>query len=427
MASYDQGKLPKGEMGWTALVTWAEGSDDRVERYFLELKSDIDLSSKHGQHKVAKFVLGAANRDPDRAAKRFEGHAIMMLGVGVGSAQGISGFEAKDLAREVQKFTGVPGPGWDFERISLANGKDVIAVVVEPPSGQIWPCLSDGEKLTNGDIYLRKDGETAKASGAEVQAMLARTASSRMLPDLDVEVVGEVFAIRLDRAFLESWIKGRAEQYRKQIPDAPGTSVLALQADRRSRLEFLQQVAKWEALASSNPDDGVTELAAMVCEGISLRLSNRTRTFLRDVRVDIDVASGTRALAWREKKENGEAVLFPNQPENWGSATFAAMLGNREWVQDSVGSVRGHGLLRIDTESPARLSMSMDALRPEENYRTADDEVVLVQFLETGAEESVSGRWRLTAGDIDDVLEGDFAIPIRYIDWREAIAAVSNN
>ncbi|MEU4361983.1 hypothetical protein [Promicromonospora sp. NPDC023987] len=37
-------------------------------RTYLEAKSDLDLSSKLGVAKVAKFLLGAANRQPAEAA-----------------------------------------------------------------------------------------------------------------------------------------------------------------------------------------------------------------------------------------------------------------------------------------------------------------------------------------------------------------------
>jgi hypothetical protein len=72
-----------GEMGWAALVAYAAASDDRIERYFLEVKSDVDLNTKAGRAKVAKFILGAANRDPGQVARRFGGHAVMLLGVGI--------------------------------------------------------------------------------------------------------------------------------------------------------------------------------------------------------------------------------------------------------------------------------------------------------------------------------------------------------
>ncbi|WP_430336270.1 hypothetical protein [Rhodococcus sp. ACT016] len=81
MADPDLTRIPRGQREWAALVGVLSEDDDRAERHFLELKSQIDLSSTGGGAKVAKFVLGAANRDPEQAAKRFDGHALMVLGV----------------------------------------------------------------------------------------------------------------------------------------------------------------------------------------------------------------------------------------------------------------------------------------------------------------------------------------------------------
>jgi hypothetical protein len=52
--------------------------------------------------KVAKFILGAANRDPESAAKYLEGHAVMILGVAEANVVGLKRFEAKDFVGAVQ-------------------------------------------------------------------------------------------------------------------------------------------------------------------------------------------------------------------------------------------------------------------------------------------------------------------------------------
>jgi hypothetical protein len=51
----DLSKLPTGELGWSGLVTYVLATDDRAERYFLEVKSAVDLNSKKDQAKVAKY------------------------------------------------------------------------------------------------------------------------------------------------------------------------------------------------------------------------------------------------------------------------------------------------------------------------------------------------------------------------------------
>jgi hypothetical protein len=39
---------------------WASELGDRAERHFLEMKSEIDPTSKEGGAKIAKFILGVA-------------------------------------------------------------------------------------------------------------------------------------------------------------------------------------------------------------------------------------------------------------------------------------------------------------------------------------------------------------------------------
>jgi len=65
--------------------------------------------------------------------------------------------------------------------------------------------------------------------------------------------------------------------------------------------------------------------------------------------------------------------------------------------------------------------MMMDSLRPQEEFVSDDDEVVLVMVDDADPGSAVTGSWRMTAGDVNDVYEGEFSIPVRYRDWREPI------
>lgn len=429
MPDIDLSRLPTGARGWTALVAWAAASDDRLERYFLELKSDVDLTTKSGRHKVAKFILGAANRDPAKAAKRFGGHAVLLLGVGRGAATGIGPFEAQDLEREVRKFTGADAPGWDYEHIAIDDDHDVIAVVVDPPTGRIWPCLADGVGMTNGDIYLRGDGKTEKATGAEIQAMLTRAGSTASaLPDIAVEFLGEALAIRVDRDRLIRWVEDTAQDYLDDV-DAPApTSPFPLAGlatptimERRSKDEFRREVQRWRETAVADPTAGVDLIAARLAVGIRLRVANPVRTSLRDVRIDIELDGSVRALDWEDPDEDKPVTLFPDKPVDWGRDSFASLIG--AGIGDRFLPVRSdHGVLRITRTSPAQLSLSLDLLRAEETFLSDEDEVSLVVYVDAETDQSITGRWRLTAGDIHDVLDGTLTIPVDYRDWTQAIA-----
>ena len=420
MTNFDLSRLPTGAMGWDALLEWVLASDDRQERYFLELKSDVDLNSRHGRHKVAKFILGAANRDPGRAASRFSGHALMILGVSYGQAAGVPNFEAKDLAREVQKFTGAEGPGWDFERIPGGADNDVIAIIVSPPTGRIWPCLSDGEKLFNGDVYLRADGETRKATGGELHAMLARTTVAT-IPEIDVEVIGCI-AIRVDVDYLSNWVNAKANEYLSQLdaaePYSPLETINSIGfMERRTEHGFQSEVERWHNDATEDPYSGVTKLASRYGAGVQVRVTNHTKTFLRDVQVDIELDENVRALEWLDPNEEDESHLFPDRPLDWGSNKFEVAITNPDWSHTlRSANPNQSGIVFIKQETPARLSMEMDSLRPEMVFETDDDEVVLAIFVEEVPSEPITARWRLTAGDIHDVLHGETVIPTSFVD-----------
>lgn len=422
MTEVDLTRMPSGEMGWWALIEWAKMTDDRAERYFLEMKSDVDLTTKHGRHKVAKFILGAAHRDPVQAAKRFGGHALMMLGVEHGLALGIAPFEAKDLAREVQKFTGADGPVWDFERIAADADRDVIIVVVDPPTGQVWPCLSDGDGLANGDVYIRADGETRKARGDELRTILARPRDTRKLPDITVEIIGEANEILFNRDDVADWITDTTAELQHQLAPAPsGILYSPMTMERRTKAEFRQEVAAWSSKSLEDPALGLSGLAATFLAGIQVRVVNPTVTFLREVRIDIDLPNHIRALDWRDPEDSPKP--FPDRPKAWGSDSYALFVPQLA----EITPIAWDPDRRVEFESakPSHLSLTMKVLRPKETFLSSDSEVVLAFFVLTpGSGEPFVGNWQLTAGDVDDVLTGELKVAVAARDWTEPLRAL---
>ena len=162
VATPDLTRFPSGEREWSEFISRVAASEDLAERHFIELKSDIDPTNKEGAAKVAKFILGAANRDPERTKKYLDGHAVMILGVAEADVRRLERFEAKDFVGAVQQYVGEPGPRWDFQRIRVDDDRDVIVVTVDPPQAgdPIWPCCREGISLIDGRIYIRADGET---------------------------------------------------------------------------------------------------------------------------------------------------------------------------------------------------------------------------------------------------------------------------
>ncbi|MGC5225389.1 hypothetical protein ACPW96_22730 [Micromonospora sp. DT81.3] len=391
------------------------------------MKSDVDLTAKHGRHKVAKFILGAANRDPAKAAKRFGGHAVMLLGVSPAVTAGIPPFEAQDLEREIRKFTGASGPGWDFERIKIAGQNDVIAIIVDPPTARIWPCLADGEGMSSGDIYIRGDGRTEKATGGEIQAMLARISvrESVELPEITVEVVGEVTGVQFDSERIVTWVKEVTEEYLHDV-GAPSSSgpfgILAHQGlmEQRSESAFRRQVEQWKSTSLADPASGLHDIAARVSVGVQLRVTNPVAMSLRDVRIDIEFDDSVRALQWEDPDRDDRLDLFPDRPLAWGRHSLADVLRSTNIAPFVARD--SDGILQIRQSSPAKFSLSLTLLRAKEVRLTEADDIVLVLLVEDHPPDQVSARWQLTAGDVHDLREGTLTVPVSRRNWTGVIA-----
>ena len=426
----DLTKLPSGNRSWKALIEWAASSDDRNERYFVEFKSDVDLNSKHGRHKVAKFILGAANRDPKKALRRFEGRGILLLGVEKNRISGVPSFEAKDLEREVQKFTGVEGPLWDFEQIEAENGAVVVAIIVDTPTGDIWPSLSDGESLKNGDVYLRGDGDTRKASGAELTSMLARRAASEKgLPALSVEVSGAILALEVNIDGLGRHVDHIANEYLRDIEPVAKSQFGALNPaylsggalERRSREEYTAEIEAWRSEALSSPLEGLRTISARLAPVVQLLVSNLERVSLKGVRLDLEFEAAVSVVPWQEFELPSHEMIFPERPERWGSASWLRTSPSQVLLPP-VGGAAIDGRLIPVRDSASSLTLSLSAIRPEESFRSDTEDIVLVMYVEQEPSKEISARWKLTSVDVDDVAEGVLSVPVRYLAWDDLLS-----
>lgn len=424
----DLTRLPTGARAWAELVAWAAASDDRLERYFLELKSDVDLNSKRGQHKVAKFVLGAANRDAVQAARRLGGHAVMLIGVSPGAASGVPGFEARDLQREVERFTGIGGPVWDYERIPVEGGRDVIAIVVDPPTGEVWPCLADGVDMHDGDVYVRKDGSTQKATGPELRAMLSRQPNSDVsLPEVDVEVIGEALSLRFDEDDIRRWVEATAHGMLGALGHGGGpyeTVLRSFARERRSEDEFRREVQMWRDQALGDPAHGLESYATQITRGIAIRVRNHSRVSLRDVLIEIEFTEPVRAIEW-QGQDKESLRLFPDRPLEWGMDTAFLAPVHLAAVR-GLARVNRDGGIGIELKIPAQLSVSLSILRPEQTYVTSDSEVILVLLGSSSVDGPIAGSWSLTAGDVNDVRRGSLAVPVVVSDIGDVLREPSD-
>ncbi|MFJ4174714.1 hypothetical protein [Microbacterium sp. NPDC089696] len=423
MGIVDSSKLPTGNRARAAFIAALEASDDRVERHYLELKSGFDLTSKADRRKVVKFILGASHRDPAKAARHFNGYAVMVLGLTRDGVAGVPKFELMDLERDIDTFAGTDPPGWDVDLVPASGGRDYVIVIVDPPDDKIRPVLQSSDALQSGDVYIRVEGATRRATGPELVAMMRRAQGQGQGPVLDVSVEpsGILQSLVIDVSELRNLIDWHRDHFEAQLEDtAPRSPFPVLQgsfsSDRRSHQEFLDAVERWRDEALDEPESGLHDLASQMSRPFLLKISNNKMTSLKEVRLELTFDAPVTALYWREQDNTFD--LYADRPKSWGTDSY--LTPSLSGLRPLVAPHAFEGAIRIATQRPAELVVEMRRLHSEQSLSTPDDDVVLVLFADgpDAIPDTVTATWRLTAGEVNEVLRGSFEMDMSWGDWR---------
>lgn len=231
--------IPLGERTWRSILDHVIAVGDEAETAYLEVKSSLDLSSKPGVAKVAKFLLGAANRLPHEAVRHFHGYAVLVIGVQKGSMPGVArGVEAHELEDRLRPYLGSQFPAFEFGRVGVGNDREVLFVIAQPPqAGQsIFPCHksfqgdSRNDNLEDGAVLVRGTSNTRPARAGEILALVERARGGGKSPiDLDVAIVGSIGRVGRVDEVLESLYDFEAEQFSKP-DDSPQNTFAATSA-----------------------------------------------------------------------------------------------------------------------------------------------------------------------------------------------------
>lgn len=436
MTEPDFSRLPIGERELTEFIHAVATLDDRIERHFLEVKSDVDLTQERGRAKVAKFILGAANRMPDKAAGRFAGNALLVLGVAKDAVIGIPPFEAMDLERSVTRYAGPEGPRWDFHRVRVSNERDVIVFVVAPPQwgNPVFMCHSDGPgNLQNGRIYVRAESETREATGDEVRRLLQRADRSREPSGLKVTILGTALSYSCDPEALEDYLRAEdqrlteafmADHRARSGPFRASASFLAYMDDPepRTHQQYLDEIETWKTGVRAAWPAFLDDVAATAWWGIQIRVLNPSETFLEDVEVTVHLDGPVRGLTKVVSEEHNPATTLPAPPRAWGPKPRLNLanltLGRSAPTFDFSGLASDHRTsVSIRNGESTTLTLSLKDLRPETEVTTDNDEVVLV--VDEPDAPQISGTWELTARGHNRVYRGTLAVDVDSRDFTD--------
>jgi hypothetical protein len=237
-AALDTGVIPLGERALQSVLDHVLAVGDEAETSYLEVKSSLDMRSKTTAAKIAKFLLGAANRPPKEAARHFHGYAVLVIGAQKGAAPGVPrGTEAHELEDRLRVYLGPQFPAFEFGRLGIDAEREVLFIVAQPPQqGQsIFPCHKSfqgedrSDNLDDGAIYVRGVSNTRPARAGEVLALVERARGGGKPPiELEVEVLGPI--CRVDRLgeVLET-LRDYEEEHFNKAPD-PDKDAVALRS-----------------------------------------------------------------------------------------------------------------------------------------------------------------------------------------------------
>ncbi len=427
--------LPLGELEWSKFVDWAASHGDTVESDWLELKSDVDPTSRTGAAKIARFILAAANRDPDDAARNLSGHAVLLLGITAGTVKGLQPVENLQLKRVIEPFLGDSGPRWDVVRVPGSDG-EVLAFVVQPPrqGDPIHAAQKNGVDIRDGQIYVRVDGASEPNTSSQLERLIGRSRSVAEPTHLEVSIDGAVgvFVYQQDAVFEileELRRKYLAKLPSKQDVEYPSAlkSVLQTQAqlsaisamqrpEERTEREFREEIDRYIQACRAAVPALAKQIMGGIADPITIRLTNKSQQFLKSIELVIHVSGKVEALPSLDQDTPMEDV-FPYAPRSWGPrlmdlgmSSINASLLNRSYQPGPIQVPDPSSWSSFRNGGSIDGTVGFKTLRPRATVKERTDAVFVTS--DTNITELVLD-WSATAADVHDVFEGQSPLDVR--------------
>lgn len=461
----DFSHLPAGQLGWRSLVEALAAMPDKTERHFLEFKgSETNLMTKDHQAKVARFVLGAANRDPSIAASRFDGCALMVIGIDENKLVGVPFFEPMDLQNYLLRVTGTPGPVWDFDLINVSSTNSIVVIKAAPPdaASQPWICRVDGPALQDGMHLIRGEGTSRIAKSAEIDAMRQRSAVAKTPQvKLKVEILGMARAYDYEPQIVDAYLADAREKLMDALPKpkpkkeatrppaelasaallssgliisevmanivASNRSVIdstnmygagTLQ-ENRTKDQYIAEIDAWEQQVRNELPKLLDKTAACIWPGVRVKITNTTDTYLDEPEVHIHIRGKVEGLGWERRDEIPRLLHeLPSPPRTWGPRSQVSSLLGANYGQLGAIAVprfptvapQRHRIVRFTNGGSVNLRFSLEDIRPRGSWTSDHDDLVLIMREEDVTE--LDGTWMATIKGRDVVYEGTVTVEV---------------
>jgi hypothetical protein len=171
------------ELVWETYVS----PECRQETHWLEWKERLNLREKETHAKIAKAVLGFANRSPRTAGRYAGGCAYLLIGVRPGLIDGVERVDAASLEDGVGRYVSRKVQ-WRSDYVEI-DEREVLVVQIEAPNWgdpmhPVEKSYQQGRQfhISAGDIYVRHQAATAKADEKDIEMLNERAARGQTEP-----------------------------------------------------------------------------------------------------------------------------------------------------------------------------------------------------------------------------------------------------
>ncbi len=415
------------------------------EGNWIEWKSTLPLSEPAGRFKVAKNILGMANRHPDQAARFCAGLGYVIVGAQPGKIPGVAQLDPAKLDDSLRPYLGLNGPEWSPTWISFAETNVLILTVEAPRWGDPIHLLrksyqpETGKGADNGAIFVRRKGSTTVADADEIDMLQDR---ARRRPDADLSVsldwLGQPLVltpIDLNSKAHEQWIeternrlleplRRHQEKQRQERPSNPmaglhnyqhahlmaaamASAGLDFQRENRTSEGYTQEVEDY--LAKCHDRLMGACFSALVNQSKNrtrLSLNNLTALNLPDVELTLRLPGPIMAFDEVPNYNLPESPRLFGRPRPNPNLPGLAVLPLA--TQAALRPPPRLAAVEIQHGDSAAIRLRVGNLRPHQQAALPEFHLVVPQR----SEHEILGTWEATSTGVDAVAHGEFRISI---------------
>ena len=418
---------PVGDAFFQGLLAECEQYGSGIESVSLELKgSEVLSGGKAGFAKIAKFIIGASNRDPELAKSEFQGYAIMVIGVeSNGELSEVLRCEDQEINSQIEGYLGGEAIHWFTHWIHPSGDfkKGVLFLLVPPPQNgdQIRWCRKDGVGLTDGAIYVRSRGETRIAKGLDLEMLTRRAGtSSSQTWGLAVEMHGAAISdLSSFHDAAQDIVLQRADEMRKSVSGSGVAAIMggAPYLERRSKEEYLDEIQEWQERLADHASALSESLMLETLPPLSLTVTNEVESFVEDLRLEFTLPKDFFVIDRKGLSEKLDEIL--KSPIPWGKDHQVARLLQASFPNftQSVAMDFGSEWLEDIDREKGKVFIRIPELRPRESQKLSSPRYGL---LAKGVEKSsIEIEWEATAKGRDRRYEGLASVYLNAVEVNE--------